>query len=333
VQTFSKGHILLAAHKPTSRILVTSFHFLNFSEFISYEKNMKAYNQKICNFCCLLNQNILRFKMDYPLIIGIISFVSAGLITFFTIKKDRFDKNEADQKDQAYRADLQAARDTIVQQQKAAEEQSAIFYKESALQTEKLNNQQSRLIEKQGLVIQLQKENQEKAEKLIELQNQTINQITGGDSYCYLMADWGIKGESPNFSLKHQGKYPLQNIRLKIEDIGKKEYLVNAHNSGTLENPLLGYDDLEKRTTYNLEKHSLYRLTDIDIPEITVEKDQKNLLLQVWIYLDNAFYFETLESKNYRDIKSQLKIVLTDGDGKPVIDKIFRNAPIIEDKK
>ncbi|MBL7740490.1 MAG: hypothetical protein JNK14_14830 [Chitinophagaceae bacterium] len=161
--------------------------------------------------------------MDYTVIIGLITFISAGAITYFTIRKDRAEKQDAQLKDEKYRKNLQSARDTIVELQNKTDKQSAEYYEQSSKRLDSLNEQQMKLIEKQREVITLQQNNQRKAAELNNLQNQMINEMTGGNSYCYL--DIRIV---PNYldqktkfmeiiSLTNSGDYPLQNIQITLE--------------------------------------------------------------------------------------------------------------------
>ena len=161
--------------------------------------------------------------MNYSLIIGLVSFISAGAITVLTVLKDKADKNEADIKNNNATQELQSAKNTIVALQEKAHKQSTVYHQESAKSMDSLNRQQQTLIKEQERVINLQQENQRKAEKLNTLQSQIINEITGGDSYCRLNINI-----VPNYldkttkyleliTIENLGNYPLKDIQITLE--------------------------------------------------------------------------------------------------------------------
>lgn len=62
------------------------------------------------------------------------------------------------------------------------------------------------------------------AKQNAELNEYTANAVTGGDSYCYLLTHFDFYG-IVNWSLQHEGDYPLYDINVRIIDLTKRSKL------------------------------------------------------------------------------------------------------------
>ncbi len=71
---------------------------------------------------------------------------------------------------------------------------------------------------------EFEKDLRQKSEEIAELNKQIAANVTGGDSYCYLFVSQpGEKSNSSGLILMNEGKYPVYDISVKIDDV---EHLV-----------------------------------------------------------------------------------------------------------
>lgn len=89
---------------------------------------------------------------------------------------------------------------------------------------QKTNNLNNKLIqEKSDKITEMSQENIRLSEKIVELSKQSINQITGGDSWAYVSSGLHSKSGVPNqpFGLKlnHVGDNPLHDLIIEISEV------------------------------------------------------------------------------------------------------------------
>jgi cell division protein FtsL len=62
-----------------------------------------------------------------------------------------------------------------------------------------------------------------KTEEIAELNKNIAETLTGGNSYCYLLITYPqFRRDVANLTLMHEGKYPLYDVQIKIDDVEEK---------------------------------------------------------------------------------------------------------------
>ena len=158
---------------------------------------------------------------------------------------------------------------------------------------------------------ELRSENNELSSKLMDKSLDIFNNLTGGDSYCVLEVFFDAISGKPTFSLRHEGKIPLKNVQLSIEDAARRVCLINSRVNRDFDSPEMS--KIVSETYYNFSFPSLYPNTQVNI-DIPIEAEQTEIRMRIWIHLDNGNLFELLEVKNLRENKKSQKLELKRGE-------------------
>jgi hypothetical protein len=73
-------------------------------------------------------------------------------------------------------------------------------------------------------IISLQRQLQEKTEKINVLTQQQLDMITGGDSYPILSPEFDISGNFVQFTVFNEGKSPLYDVTVEIVELDKNDF-------------------------------------------------------------------------------------------------------------
>jgi hypothetical protein len=101
---------------------------------------------------------------------------------------------------------------TIQQSIKAAAETAT-----ANTQLKAINTSTQEIARLTALNTKLQEQLLESNKRIITLSKQTIDTITGGDSFCYMV----IRDRQPFVTVVHQGKYPLYGVSARVVDVNK----------------------------------------------------------------------------------------------------------------
>ena len=145
---------------------------------------------------------------------------------------------------------------------------------------------------------------------LISSLDNAINQVTGGDSYCYLRADYDMSG-TPTFHLIHKGNFPIRaSFRMKIHDRAKEAYLRSKITSTT--NVYPEYLAAINNSHYEYNYSSMYPGESI-IVDIPIEHPgQMDLDFDITIFLSNGTIKQHYQAKYYhnRMMRSDRNMIL-----------------------
>lgn len=79
----------------------------------------------------------------------------------------------------------------------------------------------------------------DKTEKIADLRRElaassreSLQQITGGNSYCYLEVSFAKQSDKADLILLHKGRYPLYDLQLMVRDLGAFEELMKMGSPG-----------------------------------------------------------------------------------------------------
>ncbi len=77
--------------------------------------------------------------------------------------------------------------------------------------------------------LEFEKDLREKNNEIANLNKQIAATVTGGDSYCHLMVTSpGLKSKVADLLLMHEGKYPVYDVSIKIDDVDYMMQLLHA---------------------------------------------------------------------------------------------------------
>lgn len=88
---------------------------------------------------------------------------------------------------------------------------------------------QIELRKKSDEIAELNRKIAAKGDEIVNLNRDIAASITGGDSYCYVLSSQpDIKTNASMLMLQHEGKYPLYDVSIRIDDVEKViDYLQN----------------------------------------------------------------------------------------------------------
>lgn len=158
---------------------------------------------------------------------------------------------------------------------------------------------------------ELRQENTELYSKLSKASNEIYQNITGGDSYCVFEVFFDAITSKPNFSIRHEGKIPLKNVQVTIEDLARRVYLIDNVAKRDYSSPQIS--QIINNTYYGFHFPSIYPNTLVNV-NIPIESGQKEIRMLIWINLDNGSLFETLEVSGFREDTRKIKLELKRGD-------------------
>ena len=168
----------------------------------------------------------------------------------------------------------------------------------------------------------------EKSYEIAELNKKIADTITGGEGYCYFLPMRpGKKSNIADLMLINDGKYPLYDISVKIDDVEKMISLVHAeyengnlpYDSNTLSNALLS-----KASDYiqigNLGPNQAMTLTNgLKVPDV----DKKSY--NIHITARNGSVFQIVR---YRKVNNEWKMAIKiSGQGKTLKEFIDKDYP------
>ena len=156
---------------------------------------------------------------------------------------------------------------------------------------QKLNDKSNELLQiKSDRISELSQENLKLAEKNTELSQQSLNQITGGNSWAYLSGGVptrnGIANQPFMPILNHVGDNPLYDLKIKIFDIETSNGI--APKSYTLTN-ILEKDVGTLNKTLHPESIGLIKLPDKGRVDYLIRLNARNgEIIQHWIFIKNT---------------------------------------------
>jgi cell division protein FtsL len=208
----------------------------------------------------------------------------------------------------------------------AEERQNLIKERQRSDEYKNIVNKSNNIIESQRSVInatekitQLQTELDLKNKKIQELQNQTLDNITGGESYSMLLITYENKENTLgrlSFELGPNCKHPLQHVQSRIVDLNDNSVEFNF--------------DVIQKTTFSIgtiEPHQISVLNSF----IKLDKT-KGVNLIIYTSANNGFYTQVLRMKFINNKWSKATIVYRDRDAKELYCKIDSTYPN-KDKK
>ncbi|RYE50705.1 MAG: hypothetical protein EOP48_19330 [Sphingobacteriales bacterium] len=276
--------------------------------------------------------------MNYTLIIGLISLISAAVTLFLTNAKENASKIAARKQREEDSVRIEKL-DLTIKKLNAEAAVSAIAHKEELLhKSESIEKEQEILIKKQADAIIMQEQAmkmqlvlQEKTEQMALFSERLKNEITGGTSFCTLNVHIGPDPTNPNrhieyFYLNNQGDFPLQDISIIIEKPqikwDKRKTLPIELYQSVNEDPTLNY---RFRVQYLPEKRKENNvigglLTDVNqyplhmsiIPEDQLKSGRLTYLAV--IHLRKGSYQMLVKLYNYKGVWLQASKIISQTD-------------------
>lgn len=121
----------------------------------------------------------------------------------------------------------------------------------------------------------------EKSEEIASLSKESLNSITGGDSYCYLTYLKPCAGNIARLILVQQGKYPLFDVNIRIADIS--------------DHKVVTYDDIRKNKFITLP--SVIPGFATDVSEQLMLPNSGEMELNVFITARNGYWIQNIKLK------------------------------------
>jgi hypothetical protein len=196
------------------------------------------------------------------------------------------------------------------------------------VQLQEVNNMQLSQIDA------LRDANLELSEELRIKSTEIIDNVTGGDSYCYLQIHFLQKNHTIYVDLLHKGEYPLYDVQVQIEDLGTRALLLNAIQlNPEIEQERAEYEeylkDFIKKTTVFVNVGNVAADSEVLLDEITLPETVNHISWQVRILAKNGEFFQRIEIMDIWE-KSQSYAMQVVKDGKILLERIPDDFP--EDK-
>lgn len=156
--------------------------------------------------------------------------------------------------------------------------------KERSLKLEKLLEKSNRILNETDRLILAQTEVLKRSETIINVQNETLNNLTGGSGVPKLRV-YIRKGGGINAYLDNDTKYPIRNVELYY-DCFIDDYDISDGNGGSISRPLKGLERFNK-----LEKvGDLQKKSSKEVFDSFSQEDIKKFLYIFTVKWENGSY-------------------------------------------
>jgi len=152
----------------------------------------------------------------------------------------------------------------------------------------------------------LKKDNYKLSQELAKNTTDINNNITGGDSFCYIKANIpSIEKPFINYALVHSGKNPMYDVKLQIEDIGTVKREINKYRLSddySKENDTIFFSELVKENTVIKDIGFLPNNSYHSFKTFTISNDYI-LHWRISIFARNGYFTQEIKIINLEEKK------------------------------
>src|SRR5690606_32670666 len=163
-------------------------------------------------------------------------------------------------------------------------------------------------------------ENQQLSRELAQTAIELKNNITGGNSFCYLILAYDANDINKLLLFViHEGNYTLKDVSMRIDDLGKRTNIIDGDISN-----ISKLTEIE--SIYSMEIGNLGRNSSYQINSFRLGKIQNEIRWAITFFADNGTFHQNIR---HIDIRDSLKAAtqVTDANGKLLYENIFPGFP------
>lgn len=166
----------------------------------------------------------------------------------------------------------------------------------------------------------LKTENQQLSRELAQTAIELKNNITGGNSFCYLILTYDANDVNKILLfVMHQGEYTLKDVTMRIDDLGKRTNIIDGDISNI-------HKLTEIESTYSVDIGNLGKNSTFQFNRFRLGENQNEIRWAITFFADNGTFHQNIR---HLDIRGTLQSAtqVTDVKGNLLYENVFPGFP------